>query len=128
MLDRTRSINFIPFTFGAGKAVSWLGRASRIGAANAIIEGTTITPLALAAQEARGIEFGLDDVALNLGFVYAGFGLSSVVDGARGAFRAARSQQIKVDKEVLDEVNKIKSPLDEGTQSTDIDLVGAKQF
>ena len=120
-------INFIPFTFGAGKAVSWLGRASRIGAANAIIEGTTITPLALAAQEARGIEFGLDDVALNLGFAFgAGFGLSSVVDGARGAFRAARSQQIKVDKEVLDEVNKIKSPLDEGTQSTDIDLVGAK--
>ena len=48
------------------------------------------------------------------------------MDGARGAFRAARSQQVKVDKEVLDEVNKIKSPLDEGTQSTDIDLVGAK--
>jgi len=56
----------------------------------------------------------------------AGFGLSSVADGARGAFRAARSQQIKVDKEVLDEVEKIKSPLDEGTVSTDVDLVSAK--
>lgn len=120
-------INFVPFTFGAGKAVSWLGRASRIGAANAVIEGTTITPLALAASEARGIEFGLDDVALNVGFAFGvGFGLSSVADGARGAFRAARTQQIKVDKDVLDEVEKIKSPLDEGTVSTDVDLVGAK--
>ena len=120
-------INFIPFTFGAGKAVSWLGKASRIGAANAVIEGTTITPLALAAKEARGIDFGVDDVALNLGFAFgAGFGLSAIADGARGAFRAARSQQIKVDKDVLDEVEKIKSPLDEGTQSTDVDIVGAK--
>ena len=57
-------INFIPFTFGAGKAVSWLTRASRIGAANAVIEGTTITPLALAAKDARGIDFGASDVAL----------------------------------------------------------------
>ena len=120
-------INFIPFTFGAGKAVSWLGKASRIGAANAVIEGTTITPLALAAKEARGIDFGVDDVALNLGFAFgAGFGLSAIADGARGAYRAARSQQIKVDKDVLDEVEKIKSPLDEGTQSTDVDIVGAK--
>lgn len=120
-------INFIPFTFGAGKAVSWLGKATRIGAANALIEGTTITPLALAAKEARGIDFGIDDVALNLGFAFgAGFGLSAIADGARGAFRAARSQSIKVDKDVLDEVEKIKSPLDEGTQTTDVDLVGAK--
>ena len=120
-------INFVPFTFGAGKAVSWLTRASRIGAANAIIEGTTITPLALAAKDARGIEFGLDDVALNLGFAFgAGFGLSAIADGARGAFRVARSAQVKTDKDVLDEIEKIKSPLDEGTVSTDVDLVSAK--
>ena len=120
-------INLIPFTFGAGKAVSWLGRAARIGAANAVIEGTTITPLALAAKEARGIEFGLNEVALNLGFAFAaGFGLSTLADGARGAFRMARSAQIKTDKDVLDAVDTIKSPLDEGKVSPDIDLVAAK--
>ena len=120
-------INFIPFTFGAGKAISWIGRASRIGAANAVIEGTAITPLALAAQEARGIEFGASDVALNLGFAFgAGFGLSTIADGARGAFRMARSAQIKTDKDVLDAVDTIKSPLDEGTITPDVDLVGAK--
>ena len=120
-------INLIPFTFGAGKAVSWLGRAVRIGAANAVIEGTTITPLALAAKEARGIEFGANEVALNLGFAFAaGFGLSTLADGARGAFRMARSAQIKTDKDVLDAVDTIKSPLDEGKVSPDIDLVAAK--
>ncbi len=120
-------VNFVPFTFGAGRALSWINRATRIGAANAIIEGTTIAPLALAAKEARGLDYDYNDVALNLAFAFgAGFGLSSVADGARGAFRAARSQQIKVDKEVLDEVEKIKSPLDEGTVSTDVDLVSAK--
>ena len=113
--------------FGAGKAVSWLTRASRIGAANAVIEGTTITPLALAAKDARGIDFGASDVALNLGFAFgAGFGLSTIADGARGAFRIARAAQVKTDKDVLTEVEKIKSPLDEGTISTDVDLVSAK--
>ncbi|ANS05395.1 hypothetical protein [uncultured Mediterranean phage] len=120
-------INLIPFTFGAGKAVSWLGRAARIGAANAVIEGTTITPLALAAKEARGIEFGANEVALNLGFAFAaGFGLSTLADGARGAFRMARSAQIKTDKDVLDTIDTIKSPLDEGKVSPDVDLVAAK--
>ena len=120
-------INFIPFTFGAGKAISWLRRAARIGAANAVIEGTTITPLALAAQKARGIEWGADDVALNLGFAFgAGFGLSTIADGARGAFRLARAAQIRTDKDVINEIDKIKSPLDEGKISTDVDLVGAK--
>ena len=71
-------------------------RASRIGAANAVIEGTTITPLALAAKDARGIDFGASDVALNLGFAFgAGFGLSTIADGARGAFRIARRHKLK---------------------------------
>ena len=79
------------------------------------------------AKDARGIEFGASDVALNLGFAFgAGFGLSTIADGARGAFRIARSAQFKTDKDVLTEVEKIKSPLDEGTVSTDVDLVGAK--
>ena len=120
-------VNFIPFTFGAGKGLSWLARAGRIGAANTIIEATTITPLALASQKARGIDYETSDVALNLGFSFgAGFGLSAVADGVRSAYRAARSQQIKVDKEILDTVEEIKSPLDEGQQSTDVDLVATK--
>ena len=120
-------VNFIPFTFGAGKAVSFLNRAARVGAANAIIEGTTITPLALAAEKARGVDMEVSDVALNIGFAFgAGFGLSSLADGVKGAYKMARSAQIKTDKEVLDVVDTIKSPLDEGKISTDVDLVATK--
>lgn len=120
-------VNFIPFTFGAGRAASWLSRAARVGAANVVIEGTTITPLALAAQEARGIEFGANDVALNLSFAFgAGFGLSALADGARGAFRLARSATVKTDEDVVKLADEIESPLDEGAVSSDIDLVGAK--
>ena len=78
-------VNFIPFTFGAGKSLSVLARASRIGAANSLIEATTIAPLGLLAQEARGIEYGIDDVALNVAFAFgAGAGLSLLADGAKG--------------------------------------------
>ena len=120
-------VNFIPFTFGAGSAVSFLGRAARIGAANAVIEGTTITPLALAAEKARGIDMEVSDVALNIGFAFgAGFGLSSLADGVKGAYKMARSAQIKTDKDVLDAIDTIKSPLDEGKVSTDVDLVATK--
>ena len=95
--------------------------------ANAIIEGTTITPLALAAEKARGVDMEVSDVALNIGFAFgAGFGLSSLADGVKGAYKMARSAQIKTDKEVLDVVDTIKSPLDEGKISTDVDLVATK--
>jgi len=120
-------VNFVPFTFGAGKSLSWLGRASRIGAANTVIEATTITPLALAAQQARGRELEASDVALNLGFAFAaGAGLSALADGVKGAFRLARAAQIKTDPNVVKQMDELKSPLDDTQVTTDVDLTTVK--
>ncbi len=120
-------VNFIPFTFGAGKSLSVLARASRIGAANSLIEATTIAPLGLLAQEARGIEYGIDDVALNVAFAFgAGAGLSLLADGAKGAFRIARSAQIKTDPNIVKDMDELKSPLDDTKTTTDVDLVATK--
>ena len=44
-------VNLVPFSFGAVKAASWLERAARVGAANAVIEATTITPLGIAVEK-----------------------------------------------------------------------------
>ena len=85
-----------------------------------MIEATTIAPLGLLAQEARGIEYGIDDVALNVAFAFgAGAGLSLLADGAKGAFRIARSAQIKTDPNIVKEMDELKSPLDDTKTTTD---------
>jgi hypothetical protein len=120
-------VNLIPFTFGAAKAGTWLERAGRVGAANAVIEATTITPLGVIVEKARGIETDALDVMRNLGFAFgAGAGLSVLADGAKGAFRAARSMITPVEKKVIDDIDNLKSPLDDETVTTEINLVATK--
>ena len=120
-------VNLVPFSFGAVKAASWLERAARVGAANAVIEATTITPLGIAVEKARGIETDVSDVARNIGFAFgAGAGLSVLADGAKGAFKAARSMITPVDKKVIDDMDNLKSPLDDETVTPEINLVATK--
>ena len=120
-------INIVPFTFGAAKAATWLERAARIGAANTIIEATTITPLGIAVEKARGIETTASDVLTNLGFAFgAGAGLSVLADGAVGAFRAARSMRTVTDKKIVEDMDTLKSPLDDEKVTSEINLVATK--
>ena len=120
-------INIVPFTFGAAKAATWLERAARIGAANTIIEATTITPLGIAVEKARGIETTASDVLTNLGFAFgAGAGLSVLADGAVGAFRAARSMRTVTDKKIIEDMDTLKSPLDDEKVTSEINLVATK--
>ena len=47
-------------------------------------------------------------------------------DGAKGAFRIARSAQIKTDPNIVKEMDELKSPLDDTKTTTDVDLVATK--
>ncbi len=78
-------------------------------------------------EKARGIETDALDVMRNLGFAFgAGAGLSVLADGAKGAFRAARSMITPVEKKVIDDIDNLKSPLDDETVTTEINLVATK--